>query len=171
MGKLSQWVKECIEYCRTRGELNASNNGQVLIEKFANKMDEGYEGNVTIPAGGKLIVEKGAEVEGLSTGGSTADDVFRVNFTGSIDSVVCDKTYGEIKEAYDAGKRIEAKTDMLSAYAPLYFNLENVMTTYILFSAVSVTLTSGKASGVKSYALVVRSSGVVGSSVKCSTTT
>ena len=40
MGKLSQWVKECIEGCRTRGELNASNNGQVLIEKFANYIDD-----------------------------------------------------------------------------------------------------------------------------------
>ena len=41
MGKLSQWVKECIEGCRSRGEISASNNGQVLLEKLAERFDEG----------------------------------------------------------------------------------------------------------------------------------
>lgn len=41
MGKLLQWVKECIEGCRTRGELNASSEGQVLLEKFAEHFDAG----------------------------------------------------------------------------------------------------------------------------------
>lgn len=108
LGKLSQWVKECIEGCRSRGEISASNNGQVLLEKFANKMDEGYEGNVTIPQGGKLLVEEGAEVEGLSTGGSS-DDVYCIRDITDYDTQTqtIEGTLAEALAAYENGKKLQ----------------------------------------------------------------
>lgn len=39
MGKLRQWFKKLIADCSTKGELSASNNGQVLVEKLVDKIE------------------------------------------------------------------------------------------------------------------------------------
>ena len=39
MGKLRQWFEKTIADCSTNGELSASNNGQVLVEKLVDKIE------------------------------------------------------------------------------------------------------------------------------------
>ena len=88
MGKLSQWVKECIEGCRTRGELNASNNGQVLLEKFAEHMDE--QGNQGGSSQANFIVTVQVQQQGN-------DFVF-----------IADRTIQQIIDAYTSGACVTA---------------------------------------------------------------
>lgn len=37
---LQSWLKDCIEGCRSCGEINTQNKAEVLLEKFAKKLDE-----------------------------------------------------------------------------------------------------------------------------------
>ena len=43
---LSAWVKTCIEDCRSRGEINTSNDAEVLLLKLAEKLDNDGVGGV-----------------------------------------------------------------------------------------------------------------------------
>ena len=54
-----------------------------------------------------FIVEDGGELKRLSAD-SVGSEPFVVTFSGKSGEAVCDKTFEEIKAAYDAGQKIEA---------------------------------------------------------------
>lgn len=45
---LVSWLKDCIETCRSGGIINTQNKAEVLLERFAEKLDEGGVGGAGI---------------------------------------------------------------------------------------------------------------------------
>lgn len=66
-----EWMSQCIEECRTRGTLNTSSNAEVLLMKFAERLDGGGLGGkceTGIKRVESLNTEKLVQLRDLETG-------------------------------------------------------------------------------------------------------
>lgn len=59
MGKLQDYVRECIIGCKSRAEINTQNKAEVLLDKFAQRLDEEGGSIPTVQVGGDTLTWDG----------------------------------------------------------------------------------------------------------------
>lgn len=105
MGKLQDYVRECIIGCKSRAEINTQNKAEVLLDKFAQRLDEEGGGIPTVKVGGDTLTWDGNTdgkpiIDTPFTMYKVADNVITVNDVAHGFSVIYNGQTVEIPSDY-----------------------------------------------------------------------